>query len=153
MATHSSILGKSHDQRSLAGYSPWGKKSQIQLSDSVQFSSVAQSCPTLCNPMDCIARQAPLSMGFFRQEYWSGLPCPPTGDLSDSGIKPASLTSPALAGMFFVVVQSLSQKIKICLCDPKDCNTPGFLSFTISQSLLKLMSIELMMLSNHLILC
>ena len=76
--------------------------------------------------MDCIARQAPLSMGFFGQEYWSGLPCPPTGDLSDSGIKPASLTSPALAGMFFVVVQSLSQKIKICLCDPKDCNTPGF---------------------------
>ena len=65
-------------------------------------------------------------MGFFGQEYWSGLPCPPTGDLSDSGIKPASLTSPALAGMFFVVVQSLSQKIKICLCDPKDCNTPGF---------------------------
>ena len=76
--------------------------------------------------MDCIARQAPLSMGFFRQEYWSGLPCPPTGDLSDSGIKPVSLTSPALAGIFFVVVQSLSQKIKICLCDPKDCNTPGF---------------------------
>ena len=34
---------------------------------------VAQSCPTLCNPMDS-ARQAPLSMGFFRQEYWSGLP-------------------------------------------------------------------------------
>ena len=52
MATHSSILGKSHDQRSLAGYSPWGKKSQIQLSDSVQFSSVAQSCPTLCDPMN-----------------------------------------------------------------------------------------------------
>ena len=76
--------------------------------------------------MDSIARQAPLSMGFFRQEYWSGLPCPPTGDLSDSGIKPVSLTSPALAGIFFVVVQSLSQKIKICLCDPKDCNTPGF---------------------------
>ena len=76
--------------------------------------------------MDCIARQAPLSMGFFRLEYWSGLPCPPTGDLPDSEIKPMSLTSPALAGTFFVVVQSLSQKIKICLCNPKDCNTPGF---------------------------
>ena len=35
-----------------------------------QFRSVAQSCPTLCNPMDYIARQAPLSMGFPRQEYW-----------------------------------------------------------------------------------
>ena len=34
---------------------------------------VAQSCPTLCNPMDCVAHQAPLSMGFPRQEYWSGL--------------------------------------------------------------------------------
>ena len=34
--------------------------------------------------------QAPLSMGFFRQEYWSGLPCPPPGDLPDPGIKPGS---------------------------------------------------------------
>ena len=39
--------------------------------------------------------------GFFRQEYWSGLPCPPPGDLPDPGIKPTSLTSPALAGVFF----------------------------------------------------
>ena len=45
--------------------------------------------------------QAPLSMGFSRQEYWSGLPCPPPGDLPNPGIKPASLTSPALAGRFF----------------------------------------------------
>ena len=37
---------------------------------------VAQSCPTLCRPMDCIACQAPLSMGFSQQEYWSGLPFP-----------------------------------------------------------------------------
>ena len=43
-----------------------------------------------------VARQAPLSMGFFRQEYWSGLPSPPPGDLPDQGIKPTSLTSPAL---------------------------------------------------------
>ena len=40
-----------------------------------------------------IARQAPLSLGFSRQEYWSGLPCPPLGDLPNPGIKP---TSPAL---------------------------------------------------------
>ena len=45
-----------------------------------------------------IASQAPLSMGFSRQEYWSGLPCPPPGDLPDSGIEPAS---PALASRFF----------------------------------------------------
>ena len=48
-----------------------------------------------------VACQAPLSMGFSKQEYWSRLPCPPLGDLSDSGIKPTSLTSPALAGGFF----------------------------------------------------
>ena len=60
-----------------------------------------QSCPTLCDPMDYIACQSPLSMGFFRQEYWSGLPCPSPGDLSNPGIKPASPVSLALAGMFF----------------------------------------------------
>ena len=51
-----------------------------------------------------VARQAPLSMGFSRQEYWSGLPCPPPGDLPNPGIKPTSFTSlmsPALAGEFF----------------------------------------------------
>ena len=37
-----------------------------------------------------VARQAPLSMGFSRQEYWSGLPCPPPGDLPNPGIKPRS---------------------------------------------------------------
>ena len=39
-------------------------------------SEVAQSFPTLCNPMDCIAYQPPPSMGFPRQEYWSGVPLP-----------------------------------------------------------------------------
>ena len=40
-------------------------------------------------------------MGFSTQEYWSGLPCPPPGDLPDPGLKPASLMSPGLAGGFF----------------------------------------------------
>ena len=53
-----------------------------------------QRCPALHH-------QAPLSMGFSRQEYWSGLPWPSPGDLPDPGIKPKSLTSLALAGMFF----------------------------------------------------
>ena len=48
-----------------------------------------------------VAHQTPLSMGFPRQEYWSGLPFPPPGDLSDPGIKPTSLTPPALAVGFF----------------------------------------------------
>ena len=48
-----------------------------------------------------VARQAPLSMGFSRQEYWSALPCPPPGDLPNPGIEPRSLMCPALAGGFF----------------------------------------------------
>ena len=48
-----------------------------------------------------VAHQGPLSLGFFRQEYWSGLPCPLPGDLLNSGIELASLTSPALVGGFF----------------------------------------------------
>ena len=48
-----------------------------------------------------IARQAPLSLGFSRQECWSGLPCPPPGHLPNPGIKPMSLVSPALAGRVF----------------------------------------------------
>ena len=47
------------------------------------------------------ARQAPLSMGFSRQEYCSGLLCPPAGDLPDPEMAPWSLMSPALAGWFF----------------------------------------------------
>ena len=48
-----------------------------------------------------IACQATLSMGFSRQEYWSESPCSPPGGLPNPGTKPESLTSPALAGMFF----------------------------------------------------
>jgi len=57
-----------------------------------------QLCLTLCNPMDS---QACLSMALSRQEYWSGLPFPSPGYLPNSGIEPASLLSPALAGRFF----------------------------------------------------
>ena len=57
----------------------------------------AQLYPALCNPMD-YSPIAPLSMGFPRQEEWSGLPFPPPGDLPDLGIEPAS---PALAGRYF----------------------------------------------------
>ena len=48
-----------------------------------------------------VACQAPLSMGFSRQEPWNGLPCPPQGDPPDPGIEPVSFESPALAGIFF----------------------------------------------------
>ena len=63
---------------------------------------VAQSCLTLKIPWT-VAHQAPLSMESSRQEYWSGLPCPPAGDFLNPGIEPASLTCPALAGRFFTI--------------------------------------------------
>ena len=52
-----------------------------------------QSCLTLCDPIDC---SLPCSSvhGILRQEYWSGLPCPPAGNLLDPGIEPWSLMSP-----------------------------------------------------------
>ena len=59
-----------------------------------------QSCRALCNVMDCAARQASLSMGFFRQEYWSGLPFLSPGDLPSPGTERAS---PAFAGGFFML--------------------------------------------------
>ena len=54
-----------------------------------------QLCLTLCN-LWTVAYKAPLSMGFSRQEYWSGLPCPPPGDPPNPGIEPVSPVSSAL---------------------------------------------------------
>ena len=83
--------------------------------------------------------QAPLSMGFSRQEHWSGLPCPPSGDLPDPGIKPASLVSHCidtrilyycttweapLCSISSVQFSSVAQSC-LTLCDPMDCSTPG----------------------------
>ena len=59
------------------------------------------SCDQLFVTPWAVAYWAPMSMGFSKQEYWSGLPCLPPGDLPDPGIEPVSLTSPALAGGFF----------------------------------------------------
>ena len=58
-----------------------------------------QSCLTLAT-LWTVAHQAPLSWGFSRQEYWSGLPFPPPGDLPHPGIEPLSQASPALTGRF-----------------------------------------------------
>ena len=59
------------------------------------------SCVPLFAILWTVAGQAPLFMGILRQEYWSGLPCPPPGDLPDPGIETVSLLSPALAGRFY----------------------------------------------------
>ena len=60
---------------------------------------VTKLCPTLVTP-GTAALQTPLSMGFSRQESWSGLPCPLPGELPDPGVERTSLTSPILAGGF-----------------------------------------------------
>ena len=62
--------------------------------------SLPKSCRLLETPWTT-ALQAPLSMGFSRREYWSGLPFPPPGDLPHPGVDPESLVSPALASGFF----------------------------------------------------
>ena len=77
---------------------------------------------------------APLSMGFSRQEYWSGLPCPPPGDLPDPGFKPASLRSPVLAGWLPLMppgsprlTAAAAKSPQSCptLCNPIDGSPPG----------------------------
>ena len=64
-------------------------------------SLVTKSRLTICDPVDYIAHQSPLSMEFSRQEYWSGFPYPSPGDLPNPGIEPRS---PALAGRFLTTV-------------------------------------------------
>ena len=110
-----------------------------------------------------IACQAPLSMGFSKQEYQSGLPCPPPGDLPNLGMEP---TSPALQADSFLLSYQGSPKIDISsvqlssvtqscliLSTPRTAAHQASLSITNSRSLLKLMSTEPVIPSNHLILC
>ena len=59
------------------------------------------SCVRLFATPWTVAHHAPLSMGFPRQEYWSGVPFPPPGDLPNPGIKPGSLVSLAFGSIFF----------------------------------------------------
>ena len=70
--------------------------------------SLVQLCATLWT----VAHQAPLSVGFSRQEYWSGQQCPSPGDLPNPGTEPMSLLSPALAGRFFTT--SATWEAQIC---------------------------------------
>ena len=88
--------GTSERWRSPAHDGPAGAGELPRKHPEESESEGAQWCPALCDPMDC-SPQGSLSMGFSRQEYWSGLPFPSPGDLPNPGIKPAS---PALAGGF-----------------------------------------------------
>ena len=72
----------------------------------------AQSCPILCDPWT-VARQAPLSMGLPREEYWSGLPFPTPGDLPDPGIEPVSPVSSASSELpSFIQMQQAPEKMR-----------------------------------------
>ena len=132
-------------------------------------------CVQLFAAAGTVTLQAPLSMRFSRREYWSGLPFPSPGELPDLGIEPRSpalradflLSDPRgkptgpsgkspdlyclickpvylFVSLFIVLVCSVAQWCPT-LCNPVDCSTPASLSFTIFESLLKLMSIELVM--------
>ena len=77
------------------------------------------SCVWLFVTLWTVAGQAPLSIGFSMQEYWSGLLCPPPGNLPNPEIKPASIKSSVLAGGFFTtsvkkvhIKKSLKEKKK-----------------------------------------
>ena len=88
------------------------------------------SCVWFFTTIWTIARQGPLFMGFFRQEYWSQLLCPLPGDLYNPGIELASLMSSVLVGVFFtsaiwaVEFSSVAQSSPT-LCDPMNRSTPG----------------------------
>ena len=74
------------------------------------------------DPLEEEMAEAPLSMGSFRQEYGSGLPLSPPGDLPDPGIEPTSLISPALTSRFFTTSATweaprLSGNVLISKCD------------------------------------
>ena len=64
------------------------------------YAKLLLSCPTLCDPMDC-SLPGSFVHGVLQARIWSGLPCPPPGNLPNQGIEPVSLMSPALAGGFF----------------------------------------------------
>ena len=86
------------------------------------------SCVWLFVTLWTVAHQTPLSMGFSRQEYWSGLPCPSPGHLPDPGIEPTSLTSPALAGGFFTTSTTI-HNMKWSRGTGKDWTNYGMLSY------------------------
>ena len=97
------------------------------------------SCVQVFATLWTVARQSPLSMGFSRQEYWSGLPIPPSGDLPDPGVKSDwQANSLPLSHQLRSVSQSISSVPQLCptLCNPMDCSMQVFP--VLHQCLLKL---------------
>ena len=110
-------MGKTHEETFHEGGHTDSKEAHEKTFNIISHCAcvlVTQSCPTLCDPWT-VACQAPLSMEFSRQEYWSGLPCPSPGDLPDPGIEPRS---PALQAesLPFELPRKPSGKCKLIIC-------------------------------------
>ena len=106
--------------------------------------NVTQSCLTLSNPHRTVARQAPLSRGLPRQEYWSGFQFPSPGELPDPGIEPSSAwkveSLPAQCTnthcYLMLLSEAAAKSLQSCptLCDPMDCSPPGTVVHGILQA-------------------
>ena len=94
-------------------FSPGSRCSAFCLSGFTYCAQLLSRVQLLVIPWS-VAHQAPLSMEFSRQVYWSGLPFPPAGDLPDPGIEPIPLASPALSGGFFTTEPPGKPKIFGC---------------------------------------
>ena len=103
----------------------------FQTGQNIRLLVYAQLCPTLCNPMNCIAHQAPLFMEFPRQEDWSELPFPPLGDFPDPRIEPGTPTlqadslpskSPGYFSVSILLVELLNAaRTHACVCMYLSC--------------------------------
>ena len=134
-ATPIFLPGESYGQRSLAGNSPWGckesrvtKHSPFQVDCLLKFLGMSRSgmcmcvsCSVVSNSWDprTVAGQAPLFMGSSRQEYWSGLPFPSSGNLPNPGIKPGLLHCREI--LYHLIHQgspenSVPSKLTACSC-------------------------------------
>ena len=102
--------GMEPSQEGLSNESSIWNKDTLKIQEFWSFVPVTHMCVSTLSHFNhawlfatsrTAACQAPLSVGFSRQEYWCGLPCPPPGNLTNPGIKPMPLRYPALAGRFF----------------------------------------------------
>ena len=88
---------------------PTGEERGFRIACMINCFTCVRLFATLCT----VTHQAPLLMGFSRQESWSRLPCPPPGDLPNPGIKPVSLMSPELAGGLSLLPPGVCREIKV----------------------------------------
>ena len=160
MATCSSFLtGKFHGQRTLAGYSPWGHKesdaterTHTHLKGNYQvwyFVDFIEQSPKTMKQIFNIFIIWNIKT---EAQLLSNLPKMARNQKLNLTPKPILFSLPHARESCRADFSSLCCSV-VSICDPMDCSIPGFLSFTISRSLLRLMSIELVMSSNHLNLC